>query len=70
MEEDNTTVESTTLFPQNLIDIRTKKSNIHGRAAIAKPMSTESNAQTRKRWCHDHETWTSDSRKRARDIVS
>jgi hypothetical protein len=23
----------------------------------------------RKRWCHDHKTWTSDNLKRARDIV-
>jgi hypothetical protein len=28
------------------------KSNIHGRAAIAKPLITESNAQLRRRWCH------------------
>jgi hypothetical protein len=27
------------------------ESNIHGRAAIAKPLITESNAQMRKRWC-------------------
>jgi hypothetical protein len=40
-------------------------SNIHGRAAIAKPLITESNAQMCKRWCHDHETWTSDNWKRA-----
>jgi hypothetical protein len=43
------------------------KSSIHGRAAIAKPLITESNAQTCKRWCHDHRTWTSENRKRARD---
>jgi transposase len=36
------------------------KSNIHGRAAIAKPLITESNAQMRERWCHDQRTWTSD----------
>jgi hypothetical protein len=35
------------------------KSNIHGRAAIAKPLIAESNAQMRKRWCHDHKTFTS-----------
>ena len=40
------------------------RSNIHGRAAIANPLITESNVQTRKRWCHDHKTWTSDKRKR------
>jgi hypothetical protein len=32
------------------------KSNIHGRAATAKPLITESNAQMRKGWYHDHET--------------
>jgi hypothetical protein len=32
------------------------KSNNHGRAAIAKPLITESNIQTSKRWCHDHKT--------------
>jgi hypothetical protein len=37
------------------------KSNIHGRAAIAKPLIIESNAQMPKRWCHDHKTWTSDN---------
>jgi hypothetical protein len=37
------------------------KSNIHGRAAMAKPLITESNAQMRKRWCHDQKTWTSDN---------
>ncbi|XP_023702696.1 zinc finger CCHC domain-containing protein 10-like [Cryptotermes secundus] len=46
------------------------KPNNHGRAAIAKPLITESNAQMSKRWCHDHKSWTPDMRKRARDIVS
>jgi hypothetical protein len=32
------------------------KSRIHDRAAIAQPLITESNAQLRKRWCHDHNT--------------
>jgi hypothetical protein len=32
--------------------VSTKQSNIHGRAAIAKPLTTESNAQMPKRWCH------------------
>jgi hypothetical protein len=41
------------------------KSNIHGRAAIAKHLITESNAQTRKRWCHDHQTLASHNWKRA-----
>jgi hypothetical protein len=31
-------------------------SNIHGRAAIAKPLITESNAQMRELWCHNHQT--------------
>jgi hypothetical protein len=35
-----------------------KKSNIHCTVAIAKPLITESNAQMRKRWCHNHKTWT------------
>jgi hypothetical protein len=30
------------------------KSNIHGKAAIVKPLITESNAQMRKRWHHVH----------------
>jgi transposase len=44
------------------------KSSIHGRAVIAKPLITESNAQMRKRWCHDDKTCTSGKRKRARDM--
>jgi hypothetical protein len=45
------------------------KSNIHGGAAIGKPLIIESNAQMLKGWCHDHKTWTSDNWKRARDMV-
>jgi transposase len=45
------------------------KSNIHGRAATATPLITESNAQMRKRWCHGHKTWTSDNWNRARYTV-
>jgi hypothetical protein len=45
------------------------KSNIHGRAATAEPLITESNAQMGKRRCHDHKTWTSDNCKRARDMA-
>jgi hypothetical protein len=37
------------------------KSNISDRAAIAKPLITESNAQMHKQWCHNRKTWTSDS---------
>jgi hypothetical protein len=45
------------------------KSNIHSRAAIAKPLITENNTQMRKRWCHDRKTWTPDNWKRARYMV-
>jgi hypothetical protein len=44
-------------------------SNIHDRAAVAKPLIIESNAQMRKRWCQDHKTWTSDNWKQARDMA-
>jgi predicted transcriptional regulator len=46
-----------------------QKSNIHGRAAIAKPLIAESNTQMRKPYCHDCNTWTSDNWTRARDVV-
>jgi hypothetical protein len=46
------------------------KINIHCTAATAKPLITESNAQMRKRWCHDHKTWTSDSKATGRMIWS
>jgi hypothetical protein len=49
--------------------IELHKSNIHGRAAIAKPLITEINAQMRKRWCHGHKTWTSHIWKRSRGMV-
>jgi hypothetical protein len=45
------------------------KSNIHGRTALSKSLITESIAQKRKRWHHDHKTWASDNWKRARDMV-
>jgi hypothetical protein len=45
------------------------KPNIHGWAAVAKPLITESNAQLCKQWCHDHKTWTSDNWKHAGDVV-
>jgi predicted transcriptional regulator len=44
------------------------KSNIHGRAVITKPLITESNVQMRKRWCHDHKTWTSENWKCETDM--
>jgi hypothetical protein len=37
------------------------KSNIHGRAAIVKPLIGERNAEMRKRWFHDNKAWTSDN---------
>jgi hypothetical protein len=45
------------------------KSNTHGRAATAKPLITESDAQMRKQWCHDHKTWASDNCKRVCNMV-
>jgi hypothetical protein len=38
-------------------------------AAIVNRLITESIAQMRKRWCHGHKTWKSDSWKKARNIV-
>jgi hypothetical protein len=46
------------------------RSNIHSSAATAKPLITESSAHMRKRWCHNHKTWTSDNEKHACDLVS
>jgi transposase len=45
------------------------KSNIYGRAAIAKPLITVSNAQIRRRWRHDHKTWTSGNWTRSRYML-
>jgi hypothetical protein len=45
------------------------KSIVHGGAAIARPLITESNAQMRKRWCYDHKTWTPNNWKCMRDCV-
>jgi len=36
------------------------KSTIHNTAATATPLVTENNAKIRKRWCDDHNSWTSD----------
>jgi hypothetical protein len=44
------------------------KSKIHGRAAIAKPI-TESNVQMHKQWCQDHKTWISSNWKHTCDII-
>jgi hypothetical protein len=46
---------STKTFRQDI-----HKTNIHGRAAIAKPLITKSNAKRRKKMCCDHKSWTSD----------
>ena len=35
------------------------KSNIHGRAAIAKPLITKNNAKMWKGWVDDHKIWMS-----------
>jgi hypothetical protein len=45
------------------------KSNIHGMAAIVKPLITGSNAQMRKLRCRDHKTLKSGKWKRGRDMV-
>jgi hypothetical protein len=48
------------MFPQKLSDVSfTNSKQIQGRPAIAKPLISEYNALMRKRWCHDHKTWTS-----------
>jgi len=36
------------------------KSNVHGTAATAKPLTIEKDAKRRNRLCDDHKTWTSD----------
>jgi hypothetical protein len=57
------------IHPEDLVLTKTvrpelHRTNTHGRAAISKLLITENNAQMRKRWCHDHETWTLDNWKR------
>jgi hypothetical protein len=48
-----------TLIPQKLSGVSfTNPKQIHGGAAIAKPLIAENNAEMRKRWCRDHKTWT------------
>jgi hypothetical protein len=37
------------------------KSNIHRSFAVANPLITESDAQMRKRWRHNHKTWISEN---------
>jgi hypothetical protein len=45
------------------------KSNTHHRAAIAKPLITESNSQMCKQLCQNHKTWTSANWKHVHDMV-
>jgi hypothetical protein len=56
-------------FPQKLSDVSFTNPNIHDRAVIAKSQITESNAQMRKQWCHNHKTWISDNWKRLHVMV-
>jgi transposase len=55
--------------PTKTVQHKLHKFNIHSRAATVKPLITESNAQMRKRWCHDHKTWISHNWKCACDMV-
>jgi hypothetical protein len=48
-----------TLFFTKTVRRELHRSNIHGRTAIAEPLIIESNARIRKRWRHNHKTWTS-----------
>jgi transposase len=63
------TEDKTSELNIHLEDLVSTKSSIHGRAATAKLTITESNAQIRKRWCHDHRTWIPNNCKRSRDRV-
>jgi hypothetical protein len=65
--EPNIHVEDTLSTKRGRRDLH--KFNIRGRVATAKPLIIDSNAQMRKRWRHDHKTWTSDSWKLAPDMV-
>jgi hypothetical protein len=44
-------------FSTKTVWCKHNKYNINGRAAIAKPLITESNAQMCEQWCHNHKTW-------------
>ena len=48
--------------PVSTTTVRRKlhKSNIQGTATIAKPLVTENNAKSPKRWSDNHKTWTAD----------
>jgi hypothetical protein len=47
-------------FHTNSLERELHKSNIHGRAAIAKLLITENNAKRRNRFRDNHKTWMSD----------
>lgn len=60
----NVTAELNTHL-SNTVSIKTvrrelHKAKIYGRAAIAKPFISASNAKQRMKWCHDHKNWTLD----------
>jgi hypothetical protein len=55
--------------PTKTVQLELHKSNIHSRAATAKPLITENNAQMRKQWCCSHKTWTSDNWKRVHYMI-
>jgi hypothetical protein len=51
-----TTAAGLNIHPEDPVSEKTvrrelHKSNIHGRAAVAKPLITEGNAEMRKQWC-------------------
>jgi len=48
------------MFPSKTVRRELHRSNIHSRVQTAKPLITGNNGKRRKRWCDDHETWTSD----------
>jgi hypothetical protein len=39
------------------VECELHKSNTDGKAAVAKPLITESNAQMHHQWCHDHKIY-------------
>jgi hypothetical protein len=66
--------EELNIHPEDLVPTKSvrrelHKSNIHGGAAIAEPLTTESAARMHKQWCQYHKTWALQNRKRARDVV-
>jgi hypothetical protein len=73
LKNHRTTAAELIIHPEDSVSTKTwcelHKSNIHGRAATAKPPITESNAEIRKRWFHNHKTLTSGNWKCAHDTV-